>query len=235
MESETRVSPSPPLAHIQRTGHGRFRLHRLDEHLRSVERLAGGFADKFGAEDWGRIAGLWHDLGKFQPAFQSYIRRESGFDPEAHLEDSVPGRVDHSSAGALHAVAHLGKKGDRTALPSGSCSPMSSRAITRGSPTGDQADGGAGVPGGEVAGASRAPPRRPPRFRRPFLFSRPRHRRGQAALPRRLSPSGSASSSRLSLTPTTSTPRRSWTLSGRGRGPDGRTSRRSPRPSSASW
>ena len=116
MESVTRGSPtSAPLAHVQHTGPGRFKLHGLDEHLRTVGRLAEGFADKFGAGDWGRLAGLWHDLGKFQPAFQSYIRRDSGFDPEAHLEDSVPGRVDHSSVGALHAVAHLGKNGDRGA------------------------------------------------------------------------------------------------------------------------
>ena len=82
MESVTRGSPtSAPLAHVQNTGLGRFRLHGLDEHLRSVERRAGAFADKFGAGDFGRLAGLWHDLGKFQPAFQSYIRRDSGFDP----------------------------------------------------------------------------------------------------------------------------------------------------------
>ena len=114
MESATRESStSVQLAHVQNTGGGRFRLHRLDEHLRSVERLAGIFADKFGAGDWGRLAGLWHDLGKFQPAFQSYIRRDSGFDTEAHLEDSVPGRVNHSSVGALHAVAHFEKNGYR--------------------------------------------------------------------------------------------------------------------------
>ena len=113
-ESVTRRSPaSVPLAHVQETGCGRFRLHGLDEHLRSVERLAGRFADKFDARDWGRLAGLWHDLGKFQPGFQSYIRRDSGFDPEAHLENAVPGRVDHSSVGALHAVAHFCKHGRR--------------------------------------------------------------------------------------------------------------------------
>ena len=114
MKSGTPGSPtSAPLAHVDSTGHGRFRLHRLDEHLRSVERRAGDFADKFGAGDFGRLVGLWHDLGKFQPAFQSYIRRDSGFDPEAHLEDSVPGRPDHSSVGALHAVAQLRKNGPR--------------------------------------------------------------------------------------------------------------------------
>ena len=114
MESvERRSATSVALAHVQETGCRQFRVHRLDEHLRSVERRAGAFADKFGAGDFGRLAGRWHDLGKFQPAFQSYIRRDSGFDPEAHLEGSVPGRVDHSSAGALHAVAQLGRNGDR--------------------------------------------------------------------------------------------------------------------------
>ncbi|MFA4837032.1 MAG: CRISPR-associated helicase Cas3', partial [Dehalococcoidia bacterium] len=45
--------------------------------------------------------GLWHDLGKFSPEFQRYIRAASGID--AHLEGK-PGRVDHSTAGALYAV-----------------------------------------------------------------------------------------------------------------------------------
>ncbi len=114
MESVTRGSPTlAPLAHVQHTGPERFRLHGLDEHLRSVEKRAGDFAEKFRAGDWGRLAGLWHDLGKFQPAFQSYIRRNSGFDPEAHLEGSAPGRVDHSTVGALHAVAHFRNNDDR--------------------------------------------------------------------------------------------------------------------------
>ena len=131
------------LAHVQDTGRGRFRLHGLDEHLRSVERRAGDLAEKFGAGDWGRLAGLWHDLGKFQPAFQSYIRRESGFDPEAHLEGSVPGRVDHSSVGALHAVAHLGKNGDRGAAI-GQLLAYVIAGHHAGLPDWSQANGGAG-------------------------------------------------------------------------------------------
>lgn len=111
MESVGRRSAtSAPLAHVRDTDHG---LHRLEEHLRGVERRAEDFAEKFGAGDFGRLAGRWHDLGKFQPAFQFYIRRDSGLDPEAHLETAAPGRVDHSSAGALHAVAHLSRNGDR--------------------------------------------------------------------------------------------------------------------------
>ncbi len=144
MESVTRGSATKaPLAHVQHTGPGRFRLHRLDEHLRSVERCARDFADKFGAGDCGRLAGLWHDLGKFQPAFQSYIRRDSGFDPEAHLEGSVPGRVDHSSVGALHAVAHLGKNGGRGAAI-GKLLAYVIAGHHAGLPDWSQADGGVG-------------------------------------------------------------------------------------------
>ncbi len=38
--------------------------HQLDEHLRSVSSIAAEFAREFGAEDWARIAGLWHDVEK---------------------------------------------------------------------------------------------------------------------------------------------------------------------------
>lgn len=66
---------------------------------------AAGFAAAFKAGEWGRILGLWHDLGKFAPQFQSYLRTENGL--EAHLEQ-LPGRVDHSTAGAKHAANHFG-------------------------------------------------------------------------------------------------------------------------------
>lgn len=67
--------------------------HDLVEHLRSTARLAAGFAGKFDAADLGYWAGLWHDLGKFHPDFQSYIAT-----PEGRRGP------DHSSAGAVHAV-----------------------------------------------------------------------------------------------------------------------------------
>ncbi len=69
----------------------------LDRHLAAVaegdESFCGaaGFAAVFGARELARVAGLWHDLGKYAPQFQKYLR------------DSV-GRVDHSTAGALHAI-----------------------------------------------------------------------------------------------------------------------------------
>jgi len=59
----------------------------------------------FGAREWGALAGLWHDLGKYSEDFQRYIRKSSGY--EVHLVDSAPGKVNHASAGALHGMERL--------------------------------------------------------------------------------------------------------------------------------
>lgn len=65
--------------------------------------MARQFAEPFGAGDWAETAGIWHDLGKYRPDFQRYIRKSSGYNADAHLENT-PGKVDHSSAGAIHAM-----------------------------------------------------------------------------------------------------------------------------------
>lgn len=66
--------------------------HDLLKHLEETAIRAEGFASSF-APGWGRVAGLWHDAGKYQEAFQSYIAK----DPNGHCNE----RVDHSSVGAL--------------------------------------------------------------------------------------------------------------------------------------
>ncbi len=76
-----------PIAHVAEDG----RYHTLYEHLNDTARRSSEFAEQFGAAGWGRLAGLWHDLGKFSPDFQKKIRG-------ANL------RVDHSTAGAIYAI-----------------------------------------------------------------------------------------------------------------------------------
>lgn len=49
-----------PIAHVSVDS----RVHLLREHLEGTAKLAAEFAAEFGAEEWGRLAGLWHDLGK---------------------------------------------------------------------------------------------------------------------------------------------------------------------------
>lgn len=90
------VGHSQPLAHSADDG----RVHLLSDHLRATADLAAGFAAAFGAAPWGRLIGTWHDLGKYQAAFQARIRGE---------------RVDveHSTVGALLAA----EKGLKAALP----------------------------------------------------------------------------------------------------------------------
>jgi len=80
--------------------------HLLEDHLQAVAQLAAQHAgNEGGAAQWAYLAGLWHDLGKYRPGFQTYIRQVS----EAHIEGKLPANSDktHSAAGALHALALL--------------------------------------------------------------------------------------------------------------------------------
>ena len=98
------------LAHVRKKDDGSFEIHELEEHLREVAKGAAKFAETFGSSDWGSIAGLWHDLGKYSAEFQRRIKSVSGYDSDAHLEGQ-PGRVDHSTAGAQHAIDQFGPHG----------------------------------------------------------------------------------------------------------------------------
>lgn len=99
-----------PLAHVRQDKSGNWHEHLLDEHSHGVAHLAGEFAKHFNSTDWASMAGLWHDLGKYSTEFQRYIKTVSGYDAEAHIE-GAPGRVDHSTAGAIHAVRQFGAHG----------------------------------------------------------------------------------------------------------------------------
>ncbi len=49
----------------------------LSGHLESTATRSSEFAAAF-APHAARLVGLWHDLGKFQPAFQRYLRGGPG-------------------------------------------------------------------------------------------------------------------------------------------------------------
>ncbi len=89
-----------PIAHAAQNADGGWRdPHELADHLLSVAELASKFAAGFGA-DWARLAGQWHDLGKYRPRFQRYIRKASGFQADAHISGEA-GKAPHSTAGAV--------------------------------------------------------------------------------------------------------------------------------------
>lgn len=91
------------LAHIGPNGEP----HYLQDHLNAVATAASEFAQHLNSAQWAGIAGLWHDLGKYRPGFQRYIRLVNGQD--AHIEGKWPSGSDktHSAAGALHALRVL--------------------------------------------------------------------------------------------------------------------------------
>ncbi len=82
------------IAHVAEDG----RVHGLEEHLRGTAKLAAEFAAEFGCGQWGRLAGLWHDLGKYSEQFQQYIHSVN--DPDVHVGRNGG---DHSIVGALYA------------------------------------------------------------------------------------------------------------------------------------
>lgn len=93
----------------------------LVDHLLNVAELAGGFAAQFGEGEWGYLAGLWHDLGKFADAFQAYLASHGDYHSEEsgvnNSEVATSARLDHTSAGAQHAVSVVPFLGHLLAYP----------------------------------------------------------------------------------------------------------------------
>lgn len=67
------------------------RLQTVEEHLVGTALLAAEFGESFGAKEYGFLAGMAHDIGKYSEGFQRRL-------------DGGP-KVDHSSAGALECAA----------------------------------------------------------------------------------------------------------------------------------
>lgn len=71
--------------------------HLLVTHLKAVAALAAEFAESLHASSLARYLGLWHDLGKFHPAFQQYLQDVERPDNERRRGP------DHKAAGVRKA------------------------------------------------------------------------------------------------------------------------------------
>lgn len=100
------------IAHAAKDENGNWLApHSLEEHLRAVAILAAQFAFTFNSSDWAHLAGMWHDLGKYRPRFQRYIRKASGYyEADAHISGEA-GKAPHSTAGAILACEKFGING----------------------------------------------------------------------------------------------------------------------------
>ncbi|MCY4274159.1 MAG: CRISPR-associated helicase Cas3' [Gammaproteobacteria bacterium] len=99
------------IAHVKQDMDGSWDTHPLEQHLYEVAGLAEKFAKSFESKDWAYLAGLWHDLGKYRPAFQDHIRKSSGYEPDAHISSEKKSDTSHASTGAVHAIEKLGSIG----------------------------------------------------------------------------------------------------------------------------
>ena len=80
------------IAHIKSLGNSEFELQPLEDHLKGTALLSERFASRFNDKEWGKLVGLWHDLGKYSDEFQDYIKKNSGYE-----EGEKSGKTDHTS------------------------------------------------------------------------------------------------------------------------------------------
>lgn len=83
----------------------------LLEHLEKVGTLARQFAEAFESGDWGHLAGLWHDVGKYRPEFQARLRGS-----REHAEHAGMGAALAASRGNLGMAVAFAIAGHHTGL-----------------------------------------------------------------------------------------------------------------------
>jgi CRISPR-associated endonuclease/helicase Cas3 len=91
------------VAHTPRKGTEEW--HDLKEHLECVAEMARERATKFHGGEIAHVAGLWHDLGKFNPDFQNYL--EQCFQADRSNQTAPSKSVPHAIHGAIHAEERL--------------------------------------------------------------------------------------------------------------------------------
>jgi CRISPR-associated endonuclease/helicase Cas3 len=82
----------------------------LHTHLKKVGELSSNFASQFGGESLAYLAGLWHDLGKYQKEFQSMLKDQTINKNKGPIKKP---RIIHSSMGGWLAIWKKWKGYDR--------------------------------------------------------------------------------------------------------------------------
>lgn len=85
------------ISHLYKNDIGDWVIQTNEDHQIGVAALAKRFASDFGMDTWGEVLGLLHDKGKEKKAFQEYIKKSSGYQPDT----IVSGNKDHAIVGAL--------------------------------------------------------------------------------------------------------------------------------------
>ncbi len=83
------------IAHISTENN--YSIQLLEDHLMGTSMFASQFATAFHNANWGKLIGLWHDLGKYSDEFQEYIKVNSGYEED----DQKRPKTDHTSAAAI--------------------------------------------------------------------------------------------------------------------------------------
>jgi CRISPR-associated endonuclease/helicase Cas3 len=88
-------------------GQGESSWEPLSKHLEDVAEKAATYAIAFGGQEWARILGGCHDLGKRSAAFQRYLRLSADA-VDAGVEGNAGAHVDHSTFGARFVANRVG-------------------------------------------------------------------------------------------------------------------------------
>lgn len=84
---------------------GKWVIQSNYDHTDGVAKLASQFAGEFNMASWGYALGMLHDKGKESYAFQQYIKKASGYEPDA----VVPSEHHHAYVGAILARKMYGR------------------------------------------------------------------------------------------------------------------------------
>ncbi|PTA66623.1 CRISPR-associated helicase/endonuclease Cas3 [Deinococcus arcticus] len=98
-------------AHTPSEGSG-GKPHDLKTHLLDTAQRARNYAEVFGAGNLAYLLGIWHDLGKYNPEFQQYLRDAQA--AEAKGEDLGRKGPSHAIWGATLLLSRLAEHPQRT-------------------------------------------------------------------------------------------------------------------------